>query len=92
MLCAINGLKTFNSKNVFLINNTKNLARKFQINPKKTRGLKKIYFDLNKNIETGQISITNINFNEKNPEEENKKTYIIKNIQNLKSALKKILT
>ena len=82
----------FNSKNVFLINNTKNLARKFQINPKKTRGLKKIYFDLNKNIETGQISITNINFNEKNPEEENKKTYIIKNIQNLKSALKKILT
>ena len=82
----------FKSKNIFEINNTKEFARKFQISSGKSNKLKKIYFDLIKNIETGEISISNVEINKIDSKKETNKIYIINNIQVFRSMLKEILS
>ena len=83
----------FNSSNVITIKNSKNFAKKFQLKSSKVKNLKKIFFKIKKNINTGLISIFDIKINQfdnvnKNIEE---KFYNVKNSQELKSLVKRIL-
>ncbi len=81
----------FETKNVLNINNQKELARKFQLNLKKVKNINKVYFDFVRNIDTGDMFLSNIFINDKNSQnllEEISKT---NNMLVLKSTLRDIL-
>ena len=88
-----NGEIIFISSNVLSIKNNKNFAKKFQLNLNKIESLNKIYFKIKKNITTGIISIFDIKINELDYADKNGKLlpYNIKNSQELKSLVKRIL-
>ena len=86
-----NGDLIFNSSNFLLINNKKEFARKFQMKPNKILKLKKIYFKIEKNIDTGLTSIFDIKIGETNNKSNSGFKYKINNSQELKSLVKKLL-
>ena len=81
----------FQSNNVLEVTNKKEFARKFQLNLKKAEKVNKIYFDLEKNIETDKFSIFNIYVNKKDSEQKHKEPTYLKNMQLFKSLLNSIL-
>ncbi len=83
----------FNSLNTITIQNNKKFAKKFQLNPSKTSKLNKIDFKIRKNINTGLISIFDIKINQLNIFDKDKKEhmYNIRNTQELKSLVKRII-
>ena len=82
----------FASENIFEITNKKEFSRKFQLSSNKVKNINKIYFDLEKNIDNGEISISNIYLNKIDTENFSEEHYIIKNIQVLKVLIKNILS
>ena len=80
----------FTSENIFEIINKKEFARKFQISPKKINNINNIFFDLEKNIDNGEISISNVYFNEIDTEKFSEEYYLVKNFQVLKGLLRKL--
>tara|TARA_A100001015_G_scaffold267579_1_gene317739 strand:+ start:1065 stop:2432 length:1368 start_codon:yes stop_codon:yes gene_type:complete len=82
----------FLSKNIFEVIDKKEFSRKFQISAKKIENLNQIFFDLEKNIDTGEISISNIHLNEIDNKNFSDKFYIIKNVQLLKSLIRKLIS
>ena len=80
----------FTSENIFEITNKKEFARKFQISSKKLNNINRIFFDLEKNIDNGEISISNVYFNEIDTEKFSEEYYIVKNFQVLKGLLRKL--
>ena len=82
----------FVSENIFEINNTKEFSRKFQVRPKNLQNIKKIYFNLEKNIDSGEISISNIYLNKVDNQNFSEKIYIIQNIQILKALIRDVLS
>ncbi len=81
----------FASENVFEIENKKEFSRKFQLTSKSVENLNKIYFDFEKNIDNNEISVSNIYFNTIDKKNYSEKFYIIKNLQVLKSLIRKLL-
>ncbi len=81
----------FTSENIFEINNAKEFSRKFQLSSKRLKNIKKIYFNLEKNINNNEISISNIYFNKVNNELVSEEYYIIENLQVLKNLIRKLL-
>ena len=83
----------FNSSNFIKIKNTKNFAKKFQLNKRKVENLNNIYFKIKKNINTGLISISDIEINKLANLEKNKEKLVhnIKNTQELKTLVKRII-
>ena len=83
----------FKSSNVVTIQNNKNFARKFQLKSSKVKDLKKIFFKIERNINTGLISIFDIKINQFDNADIDleKKKYYIKNSQELKSLVKRII-
>jgi len=82
----------FASENIFEITNKKEFSRKFQLSSNKVKNINKIYFDLEKNIDNGEISISNIYLNKIDTENFSEEHYIIKNMQVLKVLIKNILS
>jgi len=82
----------FASENILEITNKKEFSRKFQVNSKSVKNINKIYFDLEKNIDNGEISISNIYLNKIETENFSEEYYIIKNIQILKALVRNILS
>ena len=82
----------FSSENVFEISNKKDFSRKFQLSFKKLKNINRIYFDLEKNIDSGEISISNIYINEIDTKYFSDEYYIIKNFQVLKGLIRKLLS
>ena len=80
------------SENIFEITNKKEFSRKFQLSSNKVKNINKIYFDLEKNIDNGEISISNIYLNKIDTENFSEEHYIIKNMQVLKVLIKNILS
>ena len=81
----------FASENVFEINNKKEFLRKFQLSSSNTKNLNKIYFDLEKNIDSEEISISNIYFNKIDTNKFSQEYYVIKNLQVLKGLIRNLL-
>ena len=83
----------FNSSNSIKIQNYKNFAKKFQLNKRKVENLNNIYFKIKKNINTGLISISDIEINKLDNLEKNKEkqAHNIKNTQELKTLVKRII-
>ena len=82
----------FVSENIFEITNKKEFSKKFQLSSKKIKSINRIYFDLEKNIDNGEISIFNIYLNKVDTENFSEKYYIIKNIQLLKALIRNYLS
>ena len=81
----------FLSENILNIINKKKFAKKFQINARKINHVDKIYFNLQKNVDTGKISISEIKLNDIKNQNLLKQNYNINNMQELRSLLKSIL-
>ena len=83
----------FNSSNSLLIKNKKEFAKKFQVRPDKVKDLNEIYFKVEKNINTRQVSIFDIKINkvEYKDKNNNEFKYNIRNSQELKSLMKRII-
>ena len=82
----------FTSENVFEINNKKEFSRKFQLASKNIKNVDKIYFDFEKNINNGEISISNVYLNQNDKKNSSEEFYIIKNLQELKSLIRNFLS
>jgi len=81
----------FSSNNIFEIKNKKEFAKMFYVSKKKIEKINVIYFDLSKNISTGEFFISNIQFNKLNQENELDKFYFVKNIKDLKKLINNTL-
>ena len=79
------------SSNILEIENIKEFARRFQINIKKVQNINQIYFDLQKDIDSNLIYLSNININLKNKKKLESQFYVVKNLNELKFVVKKIL-
>ena len=82
----------FASENIFEITNKKEFSKKFQVSSKNVKNINRIYFDLEKNIDNGEISISNIYLNKVGTENFSEEYYIIKNIQLLKALIRDFLS
>ena len=87
-----NGDLIFISENMFELKNRKEFSRKFQISSKMLKDVNKIYFNLEKNIDNGEISISQVYINKIDKEKFSEKIFIIKNIQLFKAFIREILT
>ncbi len=89
-----NGDIIFNSSNSLLIKNKKEFAKKFQVRPDKVKDLNEIYFKVEKNINTRQVSIFDIKINKVEYKDKNNIVlkYNVRNSQELKSLVKRIIT
>ena len=81
----------FFSTNVLDIKNHIEFAKVFQIGSKKVKNINRIYFDLEKNIGENQTLISNIRINKSENNSDADKKFIIKNIQNLRASIRKII-
>ena len=87
-----NGDLIFISENMFELKNRKEFSRKFQISSKLLKNVNKIYFNLEKNIDNGEISISQVYINKIDKEKFSEKIFIIKNIQLFKAFIRDILS
>ena len=81
----------FETKNVLNINNHKELARKFQLSFNKVKNIDKVYFDFVRNIDSGDMFLSNIFFNDKNSQNLLEELIKTNNMLVLKSTLRDIL-
>tara|TARA_B100001939_G_scaffold311362_1_gene293863 strand:- start:3289 stop:4656 length:1368 start_codon:yes stop_codon:yes gene_type:complete len=77
--------------NILNINNKKQFAKKFQLNQKKIENINQIYFDFERNIDNGEMHISNIFVNSKNNQNLLEEVLEVKNIQVLKSIMRELL-
>ena len=87
-----NGDLIFISENMFELKNRKEFSRKFQVSPKLLKNVNKIYFNLEKNIDNGEISISQVYINKIDKEKFSEKIFIIKNVQLFKAFIRDILS
>ena len=81
----------FLTKNLLEITNKKEFAKKLLIKSDKIKNINEINFNLSKNIDTGEISISKIKINDLKNKSLFNQVYKAGNIQELRSLLKKIL-
>ena len=81
----------FISSNELKIEDHREFARKFQLDFDKSKKVKKIFFDLEKNINNDEFIISNIHINKINQNQKNDEFYNITTIQILKSVLRSLL-
>ena len=87
-----NGDLIFLSENIFELKNKKEFSRKFQISLKKLKNINKIFFKLEKNIDSGEISISEVYLNQIDNEQFSEKIFVVKNIQLFKALIRDILS
>ncbi len=88
---ADNGLIKFISKNELNIENYIEFAKVFQISTKKIKNINKIYFDLERNIGEKEFILSNIKINNIENSEKSNEVFLVKNIQNLRSHIRKVI-
>ena len=88
-----NGDIIFQSTNSLFIKNKKEFAKKFQLKLDKIKDINVIHFKIEKNINTGLISIFDIKINQAMFDDKNKSKsrFNIRNSQELKSLVKNII-
>ena len=86
-----NGMIIFISKNRLIIKNHIEFAKVFQIGSKKIKKIKYIDFDLLKNFGDTDFTIKNVKINNNDNIINSDDTFIVKNIQNLRSHIRQII-
>ena len=86
-----NGNIKFISNNHLNINNYIEFAKAFQIPSNKAKKIKQISFDLEKNIGETDFIIKNVRINSDENNQKSSEVYLVKNIQNLRSHIRKII-
>ncbi len=81
----------FFSKNHLYIENHIEFAKVFQVSSKVVKKIKNLYFDAEKNIGDTNFSISNIRVNNLEKKELQDQFFEVKNIQNLRSHIRKII-
>ena len=81
----------FFSKNKLIINDHIEFAKTFQIGSNKVKNIRQIYFDLEKNIGSEVVTISNIRINKSDNTKNLGKVFIVKNIQNLRAFLRQTI-
>ena len=79
------------SNNELKLKNHIEFAKVFQIGSNKVKNINQIYFDLEKNVGDNQIVINNVKINNKNNISKSDQKYIVKNIQNLRASIRKVI-
>ena len=85
------GSVKFKSKNELNIENYIEFAKIFQVSSKKIKNIKKIYFDLDKKIGMSDVIITNVKINNLEKSKISDEIFFVKNIQNLRSHIRKLI-
>ena len=83
--------KIFLSKNHLKIKNHIEFAKTFQIGSKKIKNIKDIFFDLEKNIGENDFTISNVIISNLKKNEKSEEKFVVKNIQNLRSVVRKLI-
>ncbi len=78
-------------KNELFINNHIEFAKVFQVGSRKIKKIKKIDFDIEKNIGEKNFTISNIKINNVENNKISELTFLIRNIQNLRSNIRKVI-
>ena len=73
------------------IENYIEFAKVFQVSSKKIKNIKNLYFDLEKNIGSTNLLISNIKINNLEKKELQNQIFEVKNIQNLRSHIRQII-
>ena len=81
----------FISKNHLNINNYIEFAKVFQIASNKAKKIKQIRFDIEKNIGETDFIIKNVKINHDENNQKSSEIYLVKNIQNLRSHIRKLI-
>ena len=81
----------FISRNKLNIQNHIEFAKVFQIGSKKAKNIKQIYFNLEKKVGEVDFIITNVKINNNQNIENIEEIFLVKNIQNLRSHIRKII-
>ena len=81
----------FISSNKLNIQNHIEFAKVFQIGSKKAKNIKQIYFNLEKKVGETDFIITNVKINNNQNIENIEEIFLVKNIQNLRSHIRKII-
>ena len=85
------GETVFYSENELNIENHIEFAKVFQIGSKEAKKIKKIFFDLRKNVGETDIVISNIRINSSNNFKKPNQEFIVKNIQNLRANFREVI-
>ena len=86
-----NGSTKFLSKNELNIENYIEFAKTFQISTKKIKKIKRIYFELERNFGQSDFVISNVKIDDIENVKKSNKNFLVKNIQNLRSHIRKVL-
>ena len=81
----------FISNNHLNINNYIEFAKAFQIASNKAKKIKQIHFDLEKIIGETDFIIKNVKINNGENNQKSSEIYLVKNIQNLRSHIRKVI-
>ena len=81
----------FKSQNRLKINDHIEFAKTFQIGSNKIKNIKQITFDLEKNIGDEHFIITNVKVDNMKINDDLNQIFLIKNIQNLRSYIRKLV-
>ena len=81
----------FSSKNKLIIKDHIEFAKIFQIGSKKAKKIEQINFDAEKDIGSTEFTISNIKINNINSKEKSNQKFNVKNIQNLRAHIRKVV-
>ena len=86
-----NGDMKFLSENQLHIENHIEFAKVFQVSSKKIKNIKIIYFDIEKAFGDSDFTISNVKINDSKNLEKSDNIFIVTNIQNLRSHIRKVI-
>jgi len=86
-----NGTTRFISKNKLDIKNHIEFAKTFQVGSKKAKDIQEIYFDLEKDLGSSDLILKNVKINSSGNFTNSDGIFVVKNIQNLRSYIRKVI-
>ena len=81
----------FKTKNLLNIKDHVEFAKIFQVGSNKVKNINKIYFDVEKISGDSNFIISNVKINNDQNKENSNEIFLVKNIQNLRSYIRKII-
>ena len=90
MFTLLGGSKLW-SKNHLKIENHIEFAKTFQVGTKKIKNIENIYFDIEKNIGKNDFTLSNVKLNNLENDGKTKEIFMVENIQNLRSIIRKLI-